>query len=442
MADRTIALILTDQTRRSWSILSDPPDGSITPLEANALCLQNTDVCRKDTADRIKAKPFLQRNSTWDPHPLPHIEKPISWPFIQPSLLTKAKGKDILALDFVSAPSADYVVKIFAVTYAGGRQDPPYFVAVAVPTNLDKSQPPPFLVHFKHIPGQDPKHSNLFTYFNPFGFDWLFFEIWSWLNYNAMQTVSKDFVVDMPFLTPVQASFGLCYQLQQAKKPYVIVLPQVSRVFNGNRLRDYQFYSADVLRNVLVAIQNHILSLPDEKQETLGPVAISANSSGCNVLSGFLAQNMAQLQTNPVVDDFMRERLREIFILDPPEQFGEETVQALAGWRGLANADPTKKKCIRFYSHRFLRGFANLAGGKQPFTQGVAGFWEDNTKATSLAYLPFVYGGNDVWQRTHDQYVHNINKLHDADKVSNFDFVHHVIPALFFTDAARRSLYV
>jgi hypothetical protein len=168
-------------------------------------------------------------------------------------------------------------------------------------------------------------------------------------------------------------------------------------------------------------------------------VAISANSSGGNaVLANFLAQNMAQIKANPVIGDFMRERLQEIFILDPPAILAdaEATVQALAGWRGLASTDPAKKKCVRFYSHSFLQGFAGLAGGKQPFTENVAGFWEDGGKTTSLAYFPFVRGGKDIWQRTHDHHIRN------TAKVSNFDFVHHVIPALFFTDAARRSLYV
>jgi hypothetical protein len=452
MANRSPTLRLGDQTRRSWAVLSNPPDGSITPPEASKLCLQNTAVCRTKTADRIDLKPLLARNNSWDPLPLPNIVRPIAWPFPQPSLLTKDRsGSDILALDFVPSPPAGYTVKIFAVTYAGGRQVPPHFVAVAYPQDLDISQPPPFLVHFKHVPGQarpprpgepETRAHTLFKYFDPFGFDWLFYEIWSWLNFDVKQTgvdrYGPLYLVDMPFIIAEQSSFGLCYQLRQAKKPYVIVLPQVSRIFYANKLLDYQFYSAEVMRDVLLAIQNDILSLPADKQEALGPVAISANSSGCNVLAGFLAQNMAQIKANPVIGDFMRERLREIFILDPPENLAdaEGTVQALAGWRGLASTDPAKKKCVRFYSHTFLQGFAGLAGGKQPFTKNVAGFWEDGGKTTSLAYFPFLPGGKDIWQRTHDHHIRN------ADKVSNFNFVHHVIPALFVTDAARRSLYV
>lgn len=429
--------MLADQTRRSWEVISNPPDGTITPLEASILCLQDTAMCRKETADRVNNKDFLARNSGWDPLPLPNIQTPIAWPFTQASLFAKdARNGDILGLDFVAAPPAGYSVKIFGVTYAGGRQAPPHYIVVAFPQDLDISEPPAFLVHFKHIPGQDPQ-SSLFKYFNPMGFDWLFWEMWSWLTYNARKTATNNYIVDMPFLSGVQSSFGLCYQLRQAKKPYVIVLPQVSRVFDGNKLKDYQFYSAEVMRNVLLAVQNTILSLPAEKQETLGPVAVSANSSGCNVLSGFLEENLARMKSNPAVEDFLRERLREIFILDPPEDFGESTIKALSGWRGLVSTvDPSKRKCLRFYSHSFLQGFAGLAGGSNPFKQNVSGFWEDGGKTTSLAYLPFLPHGSDIWQRTHDHYVHN------GAKVSNFNFVHHAIPALFFSDAARRSLYV
>ncbi len=433
------ALTMADQTRRTWEILTNPPDGSSTPLEASRLCLQDTDDCRKKTANRINNKDFFARNNNWNPRPLPNIQMPIAWPFVQATLLTKdASGNDILGLDFVAAPPAGYNVKIFGATYGDAHQAPPHFIAVAYPMDLDISEPPPFLVHFKHYPGQDPT-SSLFVYFEPMGFDWLFYEIWSWLTYNARETATNHYIVDMPFLSVMQSSFGLCYQLRQAKKPYVIVLPQVSRVFegNGNRLENYQFYSAEVMHDVLLAVQNTILSLPADKQQTLGPVAISANSSGCNVLSGFLGENLAKMKSNPTVEDFMRERLQEIFILDPPEDFGENTIKALSGWRGLVSSiDPGKKKCVRFYSHSFLQGFAELAGGSNPFKLNVAGFWEDGGKTTSLTYLPFLPQGNDIWQRTHDNYIHN------ADKVSNFRFVHHAIPALFFTDATRRSLYV
>jgi hypothetical protein len=44
---------------------------------------------------------------------------------------------------------------------------------------------------------------------------------------------------------------------------------------------------------------------------------------------------------------------------------------------------------------------------------------------------------DDVWVRTYDEILPS-----DSMPVSNFAFVHHVIPALCLTDAASRSLYV
>ena len=175
--------------------------------------------------------------------PLPNITTPISWPFLQRPILKKAANAtyDVLNLAFVAAPPAGYTVRIYNVTYTSAANAPPQVIGVAFPMDLDISKPPPFLVHFKHIPGQ-VAGTSLFKYFDPMGYDWLSFEIWGWLNFTAKALPNGSTFVNMPFLSPQQASFGFCYQLRQANKQYVIVLPQISRIFDPatGRLRDYQ----------------------------------------------------------------------------------------------------------------------------------------------------------------------------------------------------------
>jgi hypothetical protein len=428
---------LKDVTAATWKTLSNPPDGSATPPEPSALCLKDVATCRKETANRVKDKPFYARNTGWNPRPLPSITKPISWPFLKRPIFKKSSIAkwDILNLDFVAAPPAGYTVRIYSVTFTAGANVPPQFIGVAFPMDLDPSTPPPFLVHYKHIPGQGP--GPLFKYFDPLGYDWLRYEIWSWLVFNAGQLPGVGMLVDMPFLSDQQFSFGFCYQLRQANKQYVVVLPQISRVFDPatKKLRDYQLYSASMLRAILLEIQKDILGVEDE---WLSHVAISTNSSGCNVMSTFLTENVAAAKADKAAAAFMKDELNELFVLDPPENFGDAMVSSLEPWRKLASTSgPSKGKCVRFYTHSFTKNFATLAGGTNPFKSGVAGFWESAARTESLAYLPFSRDLDDVWQRTYDEIVPG-----GTMPVSNFAFVHHVIPALCLTDAAARSLYV
>jgi hypothetical protein len=427
---------LKDVTAETWKTLSNPPDGSATPPQASAFCLKDVATCKKETV-RVKDKPFYARNSDWNPRPLPSITKPISWPFLKSPVLTKSSIAkwDILNLDFVAAPPAGYTVRVYSVTHAAGASLPPQFVGVAFPMDLDPTAPPPFLVHYKHVPGQGS--GPLFKHFDPLGYDWLRYEIWSWLVFNAGQIPGAGMLVDMPFLSDQQFSFGFCYQLRQVSKPYVIVLPHVSRVFDPatKKLRDYQLYSASTLRSMLLAIQKEILSIDGGP---LSHVAISTNSSGCNVLSTFLTESVAAAKTDKQTATFMKDELNELFVLDPPENFGDAMVASLEPWRKLApTSGPTQGKCVRFYTHSFTKSFATLAGGANPFKSGVAGFWESKAKTESLAYLPFSRDLDDVWQHTYDEIVPG-----GTMPVSNFAFVHHAIPALCLTDAARRSLFV
>ncbi|WP_086858197.1 hypothetical protein [Amycolatopsis lexingtonensis] len=272
--------------------------------------------------------------------------------------------------------------------------------------DLDTSKPPPFLVHFEHIPGQLAEE-HLFTHFRPLGFDWLYYDIWSWLVYHARLVSDDNFDADMPFFSKQQGSFGFSYQLRHANKPYVIVLPQISRVFDQatKQLRDYQLYSAATLRKILLAIQGDILPIHDD---TLSHVAISANSSGCNVLAKFLVDNVAAAKRDPKVGTFMNDEFNELFVLDPRGDFADPMIAAMGG----AKANPLKR--------------------------GKHGLAESPDKRVSVAYLPFdARDGNDVWQQTYDEHQP------DGDlRVNNLEFVHHAIPALCLTDAAARSLYV
>lgn len=432
------AEVVTEQLEPGVT-LSNPPNGSAVPLEPSTYCLGDAARCKKETADRANSRPYFARNRDWNPRPLPKITTPISWPFLKSPIFKKSAFAkwDILNLAFVDEPAAGYTVKVYSVTYDGNER-PPQFIAVAYPMDLDVSKPPPFLVHYKHIPGQS-KNETRFVHFRPFGFDWLYFDIWNWWVYNAGRRADAGYDVDMPFLSAQQVSFGFPYQLRQANKQYVIVLPQISRVFDPvtQQLRDYQLYSAAMLRKILLAIQGDILSVRDD---TLSHVAISANSSGCNVFAKFLTDNVAAMKQDPKVEAFMNDELNEIFVFDPPEDFADAMIAAMGGWLKLSSRRSTfKGKSVRFYTHSFPQRATSLTGGKSsPFKRGTNGLWESPDKRISVAYLPFDQrNGDDVWQQTYDE-IRPDGRL----RVNNFDFVHHAIPALCLTDAAARSLYV
>jgi hypothetical protein len=430
---------LKDVTASTWATLSNPPNGTAVPAEPSGYCLQDVTRCKKETADRVGATPHFARNRDWHPGPLPRIDKPIAWPFLKsPIFRRSAFAKwDVLNLAFVPQPVAGYTVKVYSVTYDAGRELPPQFVAVAYPMDLDISKPPPFLVHYKHIPGQGKKETR-FVHFRPLGWDWLYYDIWNWWVYNAGQSPgTTQVLVDMPFLSDQQFSFGFPYQLRQANKQYVIVLPQVSRVFDETKqLRDYQLYSASVMRQILVAIQKDILSIKDD---TLSHVAISANSSGCQVFAKFLTDNMAAMKRNPKIEAFMNDEFNEIFILDPGADFVDGMIAPIGRWMKLTGRRGNfKGKCVRFYTRTYPQSATLLTGEKgNPFKRGRNGLWESPAKTVSVVYLPFDSSGDDVWQQTYDEFLPS-GRL----RVSNFDFVHHAIPALFLTDAAARSLYV
>jgi hypothetical protein len=443
---------LTDVTDRTWTTLSNPPDGSALPLEASPICRQDSTTCIKDTADRKNDKPHYVRNKDWDPLVLPKMTSPLSWPFLQQPMFTKARSAtfDVLNLKTVAEPPAGYTVKIYSVKFAKAADAPPQFIAVAYPKELKRTQPPPFLVHFKHVPGQaqppppgqaispELQHAlTLFKYFDPLGYDWLAFEIWNWLVYIAFQDPSLRLIVDMPFLSKLQVSYGFCYQLRNADKQYVIVLPQISRVRESStgRLRDYQLYSASTLRALLLALQKEIWSI---NNEYLSHVAISAFSSGCDVLGAFVRQGGAASKNDKASSTFMRDELNEIFVFDPPNPAESDAmVTIMNGWRKLSSTrGPTQGKCIRFYTRHFTKNFGTLTGGTNPFQTDIARLWESQQE-TTLVYLPFRTDGADIWARTLDEI-----RPGSFLPVSTRDFVHHAIPALCLTDAASRSLYV
>ncbi|MFE3442666.1 hypothetical protein ACFXNW_06530 [Nocardia sp. NPDC059180] len=437
---------LTDITAAAFATLTNPPDGLVMPAHPSGLCLLDKPACLKGTAVpfRLDDLKHYERNKDWDPLPLPDIRRPISWPFLKPPTFRKSsKGQDILNLSFVNKPPAGYRVKIFRVRYGTGAILPPAVIAVAYPLDIDIGAPPKFLVHFKHIPGQAKQGEegfNLFRFFDPEGYDWLSNEIWNWLVFNVFPDAVRpgDWKVDMPFLAPQPRSFGFAYQLRQSRQ-YVLVLPQIIREFDPatKQLKKYQLHSAETLRSVLLAIQKELFKgVVSFDEGQLGHVAISTNSSGCGVVSHFLSSNLLRLD-NANIREFMVNELNELFVLDPPEaKAGSAIVAPAIRWRSLRSTRSSSKgKCLRFYSHSFLKEFAGLSGPSSSFIEGTSANWESPDKRTSLTYLPIDKRG-DIWQRTLQEFIPGSRLA-----VSNFEFVHHVIFALCLTDAASKSLY-
>lgn len=435
----TVQSTIVDSSSYTWNtIFKAPPNGLSVPIEPSRACLLDQNTCKKETTDRATDFfPNLTARNSWDTIALPSFSNLPKWQFIQNDIIKKVNNKQEFDISGVTNPNANINVKVYSLSYQNGSNLPPEFIGVLIPKWLDKTKPISFLVYFEHQPGQDPS-TPFFKHFNPLGYDWMFFQIYSYVNYVIKKNVDKkivgDFNVDMPILTSPMSSFGLAYQLEQAQKQYVIILPHINREFSGNKLKDYQFYSAEKVRDVISFVKSEILG-PNDTSPLIASMA--SFSSGCALLTSFVTDNLNS--NNPLVQQFMRDELNEFLVFEPTQinNLDIATVQALVAWNKnpLIN-NSSKNKCIRFYSQKYYKQFEAL--GYTNAKPKEANFFKSNDNKIAITYLPIRDdSGSSIWQNTFDTVLPN-----QSNSVTNWQYVHHEIPALFLTDALRRTIII
>ena len=441
MSEKVKSQTIVDSSSYTWNtIFKAPPNGLSVPLEPSRGCLLDQNTCKKETADRAtNFFPVLTARNSWDTIALPNFRSLPNWHFIQNDIIKKSNNKQEFDTNAIANPNANFNVKVYSLSYQNGSKLPPEFNGVIIPKWLDKSKPISFLIYFEHQPGQS-KNTPFYHHFNPLGYDWMFFQIYSYVNY-VVKNNGITSIVDMPILSSAISSFGLAYQLEQAQKQYVIILPHINREFSSNgKLRDYQFYSAEKVRDFISFVKTEILG-PDDTSPLIASMACF--SSGCTLLTSFIMDNLKS--NNPIVQQFMKDELNEFLVFDPAQHknLDIETVNALVAWHtNPIIKSSSKNKCIRFYGQKYYNQFKAL--GYTNNEPKEANFFKSNDNKIAIAYLPFQgNNGSKIWQNTYDTtFPTQPNNMANWNPCEKWYYVHHQIPALFLTDALRRSLIV
>lgn len=229
----------------------------------------------------------------------------------------------------------------------------PKLIAVSFPKSLLTTDELPVLVYFHPTLGQAQKPEKGLNYytlapnlksvedgeFYPFGWDFLYFNFWNYLNYPT------------PGFNTAY-SVGMNYQRQLAGKDVITVLP-VLHPHDSIGVGD--FLNPDRLLTILGEIKWHFtqkVSMTDDN--FVAPenfrVAIGAFSSATPLLARLVSH------TDTV---FCRECLKEVYFFDPPESNGDDCISRAMRWAG-GNGD----KHVRFYSQTAFSTFNRVVGSK------------------------------------------------------------------------------
>jgi hypothetical protein len=269
----------------------------------------------------------------------------------------------------------------------------PKLVAVSWPTALltRKNSPVPFLVYFRpeFIPGPDNRQSGQ-RGFGPFytspplkrypwGWDFLFYGFWNYLNYRADPLTYKDErwrcgqsracrskaeAAQLGFgltETDEKFSFGLPYQIAASGKPVVLVFPL------GGARTFGDFHKAEVVQRTLESIQSFVL-----KQAHIQPapalewVALAGFSKSNATVANFLQGTVNKENRD---HPFVRRIVREVYIFDPPLDTGEASIRGIIGWAQRTaefNAYGVAVKAIRAYSQHPFSALTDLLGESLP----------------------------------------------------------------------------
>lgn len=299
----------------------------------------------------------------------------------------------------IDPDTEDLVLEVNGVTA-------PRLIAVSWPRNVARSagaEPTPFLIYFRPTVGQNVRAGfyvgpGLGTY--PFGWDYLFYGLWRYVNYTG-DPLTRD-----PFAK------GLPYQIAASNKNAVLVLP-LNKV--GEELG--VFLNAASIELILNKIQAFMfLRAGIAQAPPLGRVALGAFSSGNMLATQFLSN--PRNQSHP----FYLNNLKELYMFDAPGNLVPTWVSQALRWAG---AGSSANKMIRAYTrgnhpiYKTLLGVTTPAAG--PFVV------DSSSGLRTAAVLP-----DAAWR--------SATAFSGAPSlVRSWQEPHQLISATMLTDALRRS---
>jgi hypothetical protein len=286
----------------------------------------------------------------------------------------------------------------------------PKLVAVSWPKKVERtlaSKKTPFLVYFhagmfQNSPRANPPGTNYEgpgqkPY--PFGFDYLFFGLWKYMNYQGDPLLSGG----------GHYSKGIPYQVAAAGKDVVSILPESSVGFEVGAFGDAES-AHDILREI-DAFMYRRAGIYTSKG--IGRTALAAFSSGNDSIRFFFKNtaNHGKL--------FYTDILQEVYGFDPPH--ADDWVDAALKWAGASS-----EKIIRIYSQGAHKTYAKLV----PHHTLTAPSVQTSGNSRSIALLP-----RKAWAAV--RAPQGLTTLVDDDN----DDPHQLISAVMLTDAIRRSKF-
>jgi len=273
--------------------------------------------------------------------------------------------------------------------------DAPQLIAVSWPRALRRtidSDPTPFLIYFHPTVGQNVgagfyEGPDLGSY--PFGWDYLFYGLWRYLNY-----MGDPITVD-PYPK------GLPYQVAASGKHAVLVLP-----LNKKRIEVGAFLDAASAEELLREIQAFMFRREGiYEPPELGRTALAAFSDGNPLVARFLGLLINQRHL------FYQNILKEVYMFDAPRNSVLNWVAQAIRW---ARAGDGTDKMIRIYTRNNSPSHSTLLGQSTPAVPLFVASSSNGLR--TAAVLPMAAWRSTDWQT-----------------------VHQLISATMLTDAFRRS---
>jgi hypothetical protein len=287
------------------------------------------------------------------------------------------QGKLRVTSRTISPRTLEWVLEIEGEYRLGNRLQKistPKLVAVSWPTALlpGRSTAVPFLVYFRPepIPGPDRfgpffVAPNLKPY--PWGWDFLFYGFWNFLNYRADPLTYKDerwrlgksaqraFGIKE---TDEKFTFGLPYQIRASGKPLVLILPLPGPHTFG------EFRNPEAVLRMLEAIQGFVHNRAGIPPPALDWVALAGFSKSNRTVSNLLRTD----------HPFPKNIVREVYLFDPPadsdnDHQGNESILAAKAWAertSVLTARGAALKAIRLYTTTRFFAVRDLIGENLP----------------------------------------------------------------------------
>jgi hypothetical protein len=300
---------------------------------------------------------------------------------------------------------------------AGGARSPDT-IAVYWPDAVARepgASSTPFLVYFHPTAAQNAGPPDL-IYTNPlggpspFGFDFVFFGQWRYMNYIGDPLKGGD----NPFWK------GLPYQVQESGKSAVIVMP-LNRVASTCKEIE-RFASAALVEELLLEIQAFMLRRADNfDRPGIGHLAFASFSSGHATMTCFLSD--ATCRTHRLYLD----TLQEIVYFDPHAD--DETVTAGAIGQAVfwGTKGTSATKIVRLYTQHSPTQLAAIAASMGVTVPAPPSVGASATNRRSIACLP-----TSSWNAF-------ATSVLGTSTTFTGGAVHQLISSMMLTDALRQS---